>query len=143
VATQPLATSDAMLAHEIQASCIAYFTIACARATYLLRFRTLEDVIAGVARRKSRHATNPFDVPRAEKLILTFMRLRLFFPRNYLCLYDSLALIEFLAYHKLFPTWVFGIKLEPWAAHCWVQQASFILNEDVEAAAGYSPVMAV
>lgn len=115
-------------------------TLAAAR----LRWGQLHRTIARVQRRKSmRMPSAPVDMERARELVAIFGRLRSLFPRPYLCLYDSLALIEFLARYRVFPSWIFGIRLEPWAAHCWVQEAGFIFNEDVEEAAGYTPVMVI
>ena len=83
------------------------------------------------------------DIDRSRELVDIFGRLRSLFPRRYLCLFDSLALIEFLARYDLFPSWIFGVRLEPWAAHCWVQEAGHIFNEELEEAAGYTPVMGI
>jgi hypothetical protein len=38
---------------------------------------------------------------------------------------------------------MFAVRLEPWNAHCWVQHGQFIFNEDVETAAGFTPIMTV
>jgi hypothetical protein len=94
-------------------------------------------------RKRERASMRTFDVERARELVAVFHALRLFFPVNYLCLYDSLALLEFLARYDVFPTWVFGVRLEPWAAHCWVQEAGVTFNEDVEEAANFTAIMAI
>ncbi|WP_349770714.1 lasso peptide biosynthesis B2 protein [Steroidobacter cummioxidans] len=52
-------------------------------------------------------------------------------------------MVEFLARYDVFPTWVFGVRLEPWGAHCWIQHGPFTFNEGVEKAASYTPIMAV
>lgn len=120
------------------------FLVASIRADAELRWCRLERTITRVQRRKARQSsTQRFDLERARDLVAIFARLRSFFPRNYLCLYDSLALVEFLARHGIFPNWVFGVQLEPWGAHCWVQEAELLFNEEVEVAAGYTPVMAI
>jgi hypothetical protein len=109
-----------------------------------LRWQRIEDTVNSVATRKTRHAVNhPFDNERARQLTAVFLKLRSFFPTNYLCLFDSLALIEFLSKYRIYPDWVFGVRLEPWAAHCWVQHGHFTLNEDPEEAANYTPIMVI
>ena len=120
-----------------------HFVCACTLAAIRLRRGPIETLIQRVEARKARMRSSTTDFNRARELTAVFQTLRSFFPRDYLCLYDSLALIEFLARHELFPTWVFAVALEPWAAHCWVQEGRFIFNEGVEEAARYSPVMAV
>jgi hypothetical protein len=122
---------------------ITNFFSACAAAKMSLRWRKIETTVMSVARRKERHAETSFDMERAQELTAVFHKLRGFFPANYLCLFDSLALLEFLAKYGIYPTWVFGVRLEPWAAHCWVQNGHWLLNEEVEAAATYTPIMAI
>jgi hypothetical protein len=123
---------------------VVHFAAACTAAKLSLRWRKIEDTVMSVARRKERRAGNQaFDLARAQDLAAVFHKLRGFFPANYLCLFDSLALLEFLAKYRLYPTWVFGVRLEPWAAHCWVQHQQWLLNEEVEAAATYTPIMAI
>jgi hypothetical protein len=121
-----------------------HFVCACTLATIRLRRDPIEALIRKVEARKARlRSSSTADFSRARQLTVVFQTLRSFFPRDYLCLFDSLALVEFLARYELFPTWVFAITLEPWGAHCWVQEGRFIFNEGVEEAARYSPVMAI
>jgi hypothetical protein len=152
---RPLATTQARLPLEPLLDCEAEpakvrlhhvwnFCAACVAAAVMLRWRHIENIVSAVARRKARQATaQSNDVARARDLTAAFHTLRSFFPVDYLCLYDSLALVEFLARYRSYPTWMFGVKLEPWAAHCWVQHDDLSYNEDVEAAAGYTPIMAI
>jgi len=109
-----------------------------------LKGRTLEDVVEGLARRARGHqSAGELDMPQVRRLVGAFVRLRSYFPRSYLCLFDSLALLEFLAFYEQFPTWVFGVNGNPFAAHCWVQHGSVVLNDTIESVAGYTPIMAV
>ena len=59
------------------------------------------------------------------------------------CLHDSLALLEFLARHGIFPDWVFGVRARPFVAHCWVQYEDMVFNDTVEHVTGYIPIMVV
>lgn len=76
-------------------------------------------------------------------LVTAFNLLRPFFDRKYLCLFDSLALIEFLSNYSIYPSWVFAVQSEPFAAHCWVQDKDLLLNESLERARLYAPIMVV
>lgn len=139
-----LLATETMPTARMSARHVWRFLAASIRADAELRWCRLERTITRVQRRKARQLSmQHFDLERARDLVAIFGRLRSFFPRNYLCLYDSLALVEFLARHGIFPNWVFGVKLEPWGAHCWVQEAQLLFNEEVEVAAGYTPVMAI
>jgi hypothetical protein len=117
---------------------------ACITAKLSLRLRSIEATVMSVARRKAKHASEqPFDTARARALTAAFLKVRGLFPANYLCLFDSLALLHFLAKYGIYPTWVFAVHLEPWAAHCWVQHQHYTFNEEAENAVTYTPVMAI
>lgn len=127
-----------------QPSHITRFISACITAAIRLRCSHIQQIVSAVANRKRRHTSGmSFDINKARELTAAFQALRSAFPRNYLCLFDCLALLEFLAGYDLYPTWVFGVRLEPWVAHCWVQEGQFIFNEGVEEAASHTPIMTV
>ena len=63
--------------------------------------------------------------------------------RSYLCLFDSLALIHFLARFRVFPDWVFGVTADPFEAHCWVQTGGVVLNDTVERVSAFTPIMSI
>lgn len=144
LATEQLLDPESIPSVRVTLTDLRRFFAACVTAAIRLRWGHLENTVAAVARRKARHASHELtDMAKARELTAIFYKLRTFFPFNYLCLFDSLALIEFLARYRVFPTWIFGVKLEPWAAHCWIQQGSFAFNEGIEEAAGYTPIMAI
>jgi hypothetical protein len=74
-------------------------------------------------------------------LIATFQLLRPLFPRPYLCLFDSLALFEFLAGHDCFPHLIFGVVADPFEAHCWLQAGTVVLNDNLERTGRYKPIL--
>lgn len=144
LATQPLLDDEAASVVPISIGHLWNFVIASSMAAARLRWGQLHKTIARVQQRKARRRpSRAVDIDRSRELVAIFGRLRALFPRRYLCLFDSLALIEFLARYGVFPSWIFGVRLEPWAAHCWVQEAGYIFNEELEEAAGYTPVMVI
>jgi hypothetical protein len=144
LALEPLLDSETQMQPRLRISHLYRFIAACTIASARLRWGRLENTVRAVERRKASCSPDTqFDIDKARELTAAFRTLRSLFPRNYLCLYDSLALLEFLSRFEIYPTWVFGIKLEPWAAHCWVQHGQFVFNEGVEEAAAYTPIMAV
>lgn len=118
------------------------FYLACWKASRLLKRRHISQIVARVRRRKGRA---PVDVRLDElrRQLLIFRRLRPWYPRSYLCLWEAVALLEFLARRRLFPEWVFGVQIEPFGAHCWLQTADKVLNDDTEYAQQFTPIMAV
>ncbi len=74
--------------------------------------------------------------------IFNFLQPLLFTGRNR-CLFQSLALLEFLAGYGIFPDWVFGVKMKPFVAHCWLQTHGVVLNDTVDHVSLYTPIMIV
>jgi hypothetical protein len=60
---------------------------------------------------------------------IAFRNARSLVPLRGNCLSDSLALMRWLAGHGEGATLVFGVKLDPFAAHCWVQSGDVLLND--------------
>ncbi|MBI2249107.1 MAG: lasso peptide biosynthesis B2 protein [Brevundimonas diminuta] len=59
------------------------------------------------------------------------------------CLRDSLALLDFIHRRGLGADLVLGVKLDPFAAHCWVQSGDLLLNEASDHAAMFTPICVV
>jgi hypothetical protein len=122
------------------------FVVASVFAKAALRFWPFDRVVRRVAQRKARYsnANEPLDLERARRLIEAFERMRVFlFSTRDECLHDSLAVLEFLARYRIFPTWVFGVRARPFAAHCWVQHEDVVFNDTVEHVSTYVPIMAI
>jgi hypothetical protein len=124
---------------------ILHFWSTASYANSCLKRDSIESIVRIVERRKqsASSAATPFDFRRAEALIAQFDALRPLFPRKYLCLFDSLALLEFLSRFGLYPTWVFAVIPEPFEAHCWLQQGDVVLNDSVEEVTKFTPIMAI
>jgi Transglutaminase-like superfamily len=115
-------------------------------AKITLRTWSFERVIRRVKQRKARLGprTEPLDRQRAAKLVEGFARYRVFlFSSKNECLYDSLALLEYLARYGIYADWVFAVQARPFAAHCWVQHGDIVFNDTVEHVSGYTPIMVV
>jgi Transglutaminase-like superfamily len=124
---------------------LAFFASA-AVAKVALRAWSFERVVRRVRRRKAQAGSQArlLDTERAAELVKGFARYRvfLFSPKNE-CLYDSLALLEYLARYGIYADWVFGVQTRPFAAHCWVQHGDIVFNDMVEHVSGYTPIMVV
>ncbi len=114
-------------------------------ADYALRHAPLWRII----RRISPHAPQFGTAYRAD-LVTTawalaerFRAIRPWFPRNYLCLFDSLALTLLLRRRGIRASWIFAVREDPFAAHCWVQYGDLVLNEHLDRTRVYTPIMTV
>ena len=138
--------TDSELAADGKAGSWWSFVAASAQAKIALRTWAFERVIRRVRQRKAALGPRaaPLDVERARMLVATFMHHRVFlFSSKNECLYDSLALIEYLARYGIHADWVFGVQTRPFAAHCWVQHGDIVFNDTVEHVSGYTPIMVV
>lgn len=124
---------------------IANFLSASVTARLSLRWRPIHAVVARTQRRKKRHAAVAgLDVAKARELVDAFLYLRpLLFGARDECLYDSLALIEFLARYEIFPTWVFGVQTRPFLAHSWVQHKDIVFNDTPDYVHRFTPILAI
>ncbi len=141
-----LAVASSHTGARIALRTVLAFVLASIFAKFALRFWRFERVIQRISARRARHrdAGQPVDTRRARELVDAFARLRVFlFSTREECLHDSLAVLEFLARHDLFPSWVFAVRARPFAAHCWVQDAGLVYNDTVEHVSTYVPIMVV
>lgn len=111
------------------------------RARRALRSRPLADVV-DAARRRSRQSS-PSETERVAALANRFRRARAWIPVHPSCLQDSLALHEWLARRRAPAALVLGVKLHPFAAHCWLQLGPTVLNDRLETIAAFTPILAV
>jgi transglutaminase superfamily protein len=72
-----------------------------------------------------------------------FATARRFVPVKRNCLVDSLALLQWLDLEPQQPELVFGVKLDPFAAHCWVQRDDLVLNDSIESLLAFTPVRVI
>lgn len=123
---------------------ILRFARSAIRASLMLKYRSLESTVARVSARRQ-HCPAAQDMPDIERvgaLVEMFATLRpFFFTAKDACLFDALALSEFLASYGVYPNWVFAVQARPFAAHCWLQLGPTVLNDTVEHVRRYTPIM--
>lgn len=143
--TSALDPSTAASSRILQCANALSFFLSCAAASKQLRTERFESIVARVQARKraKRDAARPINLEAALPLLTVFARLRLFYPRPYLCLFDSLALVHFLARFDLYPDWVFAVRADPFEAHCWVQAGDIVLNDTTERVSSLTPIMVI
>jgi hypothetical protein len=121
------------------------FLYASTLAAYRWRSSSLYAVVRKVAARKARTINRqPFDYRLAAELACTYRKLQAFaFTGRNRCLLQSLSFANFLSCYGLYPDWVFGVQTRPFAAHCWLQQDHYLLNETPEGVKRFTPIFAV
>lgn len=113
----------------------------------MLRFASMERTVMRVKRRKERHharaGNGEPDPERVNELVEIYKILKpLFVTVKDNCLFNSLFLIEFLACYRIYPSWYFGVKLNEFTAHCWVQDGNVIYDDTILHTYTHKPIMA-
>lgn len=108
------------------------------RTRRLLKRAGLEAAASDIRRRKATAtAGDPlFHLSR-------FKAARRLVPLTPNCLTDSLALAAFLSRRGVRSDLVFGVKLNPFAAHCWLQNDDAVLNDAADCVATFTPILVV
>lgn len=113
----------------------------------MLRFASMERIVTRVKRRKGRYYAKGGAEPDAEyinELVEIYKILKpLFVTVKDECLFNSLFLIEFLACYRVYPNWYFGVRLNEFYAHCWVQGDNVIYDDFIQSTCQNQPIMAV
>jgi hypothetical protein len=125
-----------------RAAHLVRFARGCLEAQLSLKLAPLQSIVERARERKAR--LGPGAGADARALVTAFTRLRpLFYTVRSACLLDSLTLLHFLGADGICPDWVFGVKTEPFDAHCWIQQGEVVLNDEPDRVRQYSPILVV
>lgn len=129
---------------RLHKSDVLHFIRAWTVASAMMRFRSLKAIVERVRMRKVRRGASArsADVDEALGLARMFATMQPMLPSSGSSdIRRSLTLIEFLACSDIYPSWVFGVRLSPFAATTWVQQGDTVLSGSVDGIRGYSPLM--
>lgn len=122
------------------------FITAWMHITFALRTLSLEHSIERVRRRKAADGQSRahLQLDALRPLVASYRALQpRFFSSANACLRNSLTLIEYLSLHSIYPTWVFGVRMDPWAAHSWVQSGPVVLNDRVEHVRTFTTILTI
>lgn len=113
-----------------------------------LRLKTLPIawIVNRVRRRKETraHLAPPMDIRRARALtMIHFILQPAFYNSKDACLRNSLTLIEFLSCYDIYPQWVFGVHMNPFSAHAWVQYGPTVFTDPVAHIKTFTPIMVI
>jgi len=83
------------------------------------------------------------DLNATRELVAVFLWLSLFLTNKDSCLPYSLALLRFLSYFGISPSLAMGVAVNPFHAHCWIQEGPFVFNCDVDIAKSFKPIYVI
>ncbi|NML12184.1 lasso peptide biosynthesis B2 protein [Sphingobium sp. AR-3-1] len=108
-----------------------------------LRIAPLDRVIGRLEARKRNLKKSRTDQVKAGLVAQAFARTGPFFPTDDRCLSISTALMMAMLDRDIPATLVIGVRTAPFSAHCWVQLDGLLVNDDLETARSFSPILAV
>ncbi|MEN4904635.1 lasso peptide biosynthesis B2 protein [Luteimonas sp. TWI1437] len=137
-----------VLPHQRQTALMEVLALVCS-VQLQLKTRTLDRVLGAMATHRGRSAQKAPERhdqapdPKMVRAIHQFRRARPYVPIETCCLLDSISLVVFLARHGLWASLVFGVTNRPFAAHCWVQNGDWMLNDTVGNALAHTPIRVI
>jgi hypothetical protein len=112
--------------------------------TVHLRKRSLPTVIERLRRRKAAMDRTASSLAETSlRRLYSFLALRRVIPNQNRCLQRSIALFEFLSQGGTSPDLVIGVRMQPFAAHAWVQIGDMVLNDHLDEVLLYTPILVV
>lgn len=145
-AISSLDAQDAMHSASIGPRRLYRFLRSAAAAAMSLRYRSLGSIADAVASRRARleKDSQPPSADALRNAVAAYEKLRpLVFTARDKCLYDSLALVNFLAYEGIFARWVIGVQTRPFGAHSWAQSGGIVLNDQHDHVRRFCPILVV
>src|ERR1700761_7314448 len=131
---------------ELWRGCRYQFLKTVAQIALLLRVRRFQSLIDSIRLQKAQTAPVPgsLDTQEATRRIRAYRYLRPYvFASKDACLFNSLALFHFLQHYGIQTDIVFGVKTNPFYAHCWLQQQATVIADSLDNVQRYTPIMQV
>jgi hypothetical protein len=137
---------DSFASHQrpkVLARSLAAFCRSAAYAYVMLRYRSF-DTLVGHLRARKAGGTPEASITKVRDLVSLFVWLRPFlYSEVDACLFDSVALADFLYHQQIFSELMIGVRTRPFAAHSWVQHQGFVLNSVPDYLVSYTPILSV
>jgi hypothetical protein len=140
----PDRTSPALEAGAFRLDDVARALWAQRRVEARLARRSLSSILFDLrAANEARASTTAACVSMRSRMVRAFEHARLLRTAADRCLPRSLALALCLAMRGITARAVIGVRLAPFAAHCWVQSGDEVLNDSVEEVLRYQPILVI
>ena len=104
--------------------------------------REFAAVLSAVKRHRQSHLPEAVG-PELRRLCQVFQTAVIWLPASGKCLVRSFLLLRFLQRSGHEALWVFGVRIWPFAAHCWLQVGDVALDDFPERVSAYTPIYAI
>lgn len=113
------------------------------RARIMLRRKPLRDILAVLRRRRQISVSAETDMTESRRIGATFSAIARLVRSADQCLPFALAAWELCNRRAINAALVFGVRVDPFAAHCWVQVGDAVIVGDLEQVRMFTPILAV
>jgi hypothetical protein len=108
-----------------------------------IRYFSIDRILKALAHRKIGMELRPRDAALATPVVDAFDAARRLSAADGDCLTRSLCLALSLLDSDVPATLVFGVKLDPFSAHCWVQIGPLLVHDTLDTVGAYTPILAI
>lgn len=111
--------------------------------TRILGFSRMTDGLRNFKKQRAFAIAEP-QPEKVSELIEIFRHLRgfVYTARDH-CYFDCAVLMFFLLRNGVSAEWIFGVRMEPYRAHCWVQSGSILLTDALLHVRKFTPLMRI
>ena len=122
---------------------VVNYVLSVAIATALLQFFPIRWICAVASRLggKASRCMRLVDIEKARRVLSAYSKLKIYSLRRRSCLSESLCLKIFMSRYRLYPSWVFGVRMKPFEAHCWLQDGGLVFNDTVAYVKDFTQIM--
>lgn len=114
----------------IMARDLRRFIVSCAYAACSRTFLPFSATVSAARRRTDHDHRTHVSIEELASRVRVFDWLRpLAFRKTDECFLYCLAMREFLSKYGIVPRWVFAVRTQPFAAHCWLQHGDQVLTD--------------
>lgn len=109
---------------------------------WAIRQRPLARIVADL-RRPPRAALKSFEASerRVRAIRRSFVATQMVLRPHDRCLAQSMAFLRLCKYTGFVPALLFGVRINPFTAHCWIQHGSLVLNDEAERVRSFTPIL--
>lgn len=111
------------------------------RARRWLRRRPIIDIAASLAQHRAARQGEPNDEKRQHKIARAFLISAALVRAADQCLPRAVAAYRLCLQHEIGASLIFGVRLNPFAAHSWVQVGDAVVVGDLEQVRLYAPIL--
>jgi len=111
-------------------------------AKAILRISPLH-IILGWLSKTSGQGAQELDYDVVDRIGAAFRKANLFIRSDGNCLANTLAFVWLCQQAGQRPSFVIGVRINPFSAHCWSQDGVIVLNDDCERVLPYEPILVI